>query len=298
MSDILYSKLRLEVPQALDGENATITSEHGNSRVVQMSSPITDIMLAGMEKYRVQAGYADDYVLLGYGQIKKVEELYPPTNLDDASWSFIQRLIADGDFATYYAVGDTKTFQINNKTYTAEVVAINGGTGSAGSWYPANTVDFICKELYETAQQYNSTATNSGGFPSSALKNTLVNMIYPLLPSDLKDVIIAKSHSYNIDRNGTMSTDSTKLWLPTYYEMTGYTSDTEAKGESSSNNKRYTLASKIKNRNGQTSANTWWLGTLRSNGSSEFVIVSTSGTVGGGYSATTKYSVPICFRIG
>lgn len=73
MSDILYSKLRLEVPSALNGENATITSERGNSRVVQMTSPITDIMLAGMEKYRVQAGTTDENVSFGYGEIKKVE---------------------------------------------------------------------------------------------------------------------------------------------------------------------------------------------------------------------------------
>lgn len=71
MSDILYSKLRLEVPLTLNGENATITSERGNSRVVQMSSPITDIMLAGMEKYRIQAGAVDEFMSFGYGEIKK-----------------------------------------------------------------------------------------------------------------------------------------------------------------------------------------------------------------------------------
>lgn len=73
MSDILYSKLRLEVPSSLNGQNATITSERGNSRVVQMASPITDIMLAGMEKYNVKAGITDEDVSFGYGQIKKVK---------------------------------------------------------------------------------------------------------------------------------------------------------------------------------------------------------------------------------
>ena len=73
MSDVLYSKLRLEVPQALDGEDATITSSKGAVRTVEMSSPITDIMLAGMEKYRVQAGTTDEYVSFGYGEIKKME---------------------------------------------------------------------------------------------------------------------------------------------------------------------------------------------------------------------------------
>ena len=73
MNDILYSKLRLQVPQALDGEDATITSERGNTRTVELSSPITDIMLPGMEKYRVQAGITDKSVSFGYGEIQKLE---------------------------------------------------------------------------------------------------------------------------------------------------------------------------------------------------------------------------------
>lgn len=56
MSDILYSKLRLVVPAELDGENATVTDSKGNARTIAMSTPKTDIMLAGMDKYRVQAG--------------------------------------------------------------------------------------------------------------------------------------------------------------------------------------------------------------------------------------------------
>lgn len=297
MSDILYSKLRLKVPQGLDGESATITSSKGISRNVTMSSPITDIMLAGMEKYRVQAGYTDENVAFGYGEIKKIQALFVPANLDDASWELIQQLTSDGTFGNYYSVGDTKSFVINNKTYHAEVVAINDGTGSAGSWYPNKTVDFICKELYETQYQYNSSNTNAGGFPSSALRSTLVNTIYPLLPTDLKNVIIAKSHSYITSTGGAMGTDSTKLWLPTQYEISGATA-TYAPGETSSNNKKYTLSSLIKTRNGQTSAGVWWLGSLSSYYSTAFWLVDTSGGLNYGNTATNTLGVPLGFRIG
>ena len=296
MSDILYSKLRLEVPQALDGENATITSSRGAVRTVEMTSPITDIMLAGMEKYRVQAGYTDENVAFGYGEIKKIQAMFVPANLDDASWELIQQLISDGTFGNYYSVGDTKSFVINNKTYHAEVVSINDGTGIAGSWYPNKTVDFICIELYETAYQYNSIDTNTGGFPSSAIRGTLVNTLYPLLPSDLKDVIIEKSHSYNTSTSGAMGTDSTKLWLPTHYEIAGST-DTYAPGETSSNNKPYTLASKFKNRNGQSSVSNWWLGSLNSYTAKRIWAVNLSGNPGGN-NASDAHGVPLCFRIG
>lgn len=95
MSDILYSKLRLEVPSALNGENAIITSSKGTSRTVQMISPITDIMLAGMEKYNVKAGITDEDVLFGYGQIKKsVIEYLPdiqslPSTIDSVEGLFV-----------------------------------------------------------------------------------------------------------------------------------------------------------------------------------------------------------------
>lgn len=300
MSDVLYSKLRLQVPQALDGENVTITSERGNSRVIQMSSPITDIMLAGMEKYRVQAGITDESVSFGYGEIKKIEAKWFDT-LENESWANIADVIKSGKFAQVASIGDTKTFKINNKTYTAEVVAINDGTGNASQWYPANTVDFICKELYETTYRYNSSNTNSGGFPNSEIKNTLNNTIYPLLPTDLKDVIIEKSHSYQAGSyssswSSSMTTLATKLWLPTYYEIAG-TTGTYAAGETSSNNKAYTLASKAKALNGGTSAASWWLGSPRTYYSNTFWIVYTDGYLY--YSgASITYGVPVCFRIG
>lgn len=230
------------------------------------------------------------------GAINELRSIMIPTSLESASWSKIKSTIQDGTFSMYAHVGDTKTFEMNGKTYHAEVVAINDGTGDAASWYPDRTVDFICTELYETAYQYNSSATNTGGFPSSALHGTLINTLYPLLPSDLKDVIIEKSHSYITSTGGAMATDSTKLWLPTHYEIAGAT-DQYAPGETASNNKAYTLASKIKNLNGQSSASGWWLGSLNSSSATRFWRVGTNGNLGNG-AANYTYGVPVCFRIG
>lgn len=213
------------------------------------------------------------------------------------SWDTIQKYIKAGKFAEKVSIGNTKTFTLNNKTYTAEVVSINDGTGSAAQWYPNKTVDFICKELFETPYQYNSTNTNSGGFPSSALKNTLVNTIYPLFPSDLKAVIIDKSHSYNSSTSGALTTLATKLWLPTQYEISGATA-TYAPGETASNNKKYTLSSLVKKRNGQSSADLWWLGSLSSATSYRFWIVNSSGGLNTNGYATDTFGVPLGFRIG
>lgn len=223
-----------------------------------------------------------------------------PSSLEAATWNEIKTAIENGTFTSFASVGDTKTFQINNKIYTAEVVSINDGTGDASSWYPNNTVDFISTELYETTYQYNSTNVADGGFPSSALRGTLINTIYPLLPSDLKNVIIAKSHSYNINVNGTMATDSTNLWLPTRFEMGGSVNN-QAPGETESNNKIYTLSSKIKNKNGG-SANNWWLGSLYApaggGNSTSFWSMGSNGKIGINSASLSGVGVPICFRLG
>ena len=303
MSDILYSKLRLYVPAALDGENATITSARGATRTVEMTSPITDIMLAGMERYRVQAGITDEEVTFGYGQIKKLEITNVPANLEDASWSLIQELIQAGTFGNHYSVHDTKSFVIDGKTFYAEVVAINNGNDDASQWYPSKTVDFICKELY-TSSKFNSSNTNNGGFPSSSLRTYLNNSLYPNLPTDLKDIIIEKSHLYQAGRYSSgsyswvssMVNSSDKLWLPTYYEIYGG-GNTYAPGEDYLNNKPYYLSSKKKNYGGSSSYSEWWLGTPYTMGDKNLWIVREDGTINN-MTATSLYGTPICFRIG
>ncbi len=69
---IYYGKIRLLVPSVADGKNATITSERGISRTVEMSAPITDVMLAGMEKYTVQAGTGQSSASIGFGEMQKI----------------------------------------------------------------------------------------------------------------------------------------------------------------------------------------------------------------------------------
>ena len=293
---ILYGKIRINGEA---GQTIAITTPTGQSRTIQTTGQsYTDVMLPGLEEYTLSNGTLSETVLLNIGDFQEVN--LPVLTFETATWQQVQEFIQAGNFSQLASIGDTKTFVINNKTYTAEVVAINDGTGDAAQWYPANTVDFITKELYETTYRYNATNTNTGGFPSSEVKTTLNSTIYPLLPTDLKDVITEKSHSYQAGSyssswSSSMVTSSDKLWLPTYYEIAGATNQ-YASGETSSNNKAYTLASKIKNIVGG-SAYLWWLGSPYSTISSSFWLVSADGNFGANY-ASTAYGVPVCFRIG
>ena len=293
---ILYGKIRINGEA---GQTIAITTPTGQSRTIQTTGQsYTDVMLPGLEEYTLSNGTLSETVLLNIGDFQEVN--LPVLTFETATWQQVQEFIQAGNFSQLASIGDTKTFVINNKTYTAEVVAINDGTGDAASWYPANTVDFITKELYETTYRYNATNTNTGGFPSSEVKTTLNSTIYPLLPTDLKDVITEKSHSYQAGSyssswSSSMVTSSDKLWLPTYYEIAGATNQ-YASGETSSNNKAYTLASKIKNIVGG-SAGSWWLGSPRSNNGTAFWGVNTDGTFGTN-AASYTHGVPVCFRIG
>jgi hypothetical protein len=290
---IMYGKVRIHGEA---GQSITITDSKGDSRTIQTTgATYTDIALPGMEEYTLSNSSKLESVLLSIGDFAEVT--LPKATLENVSWEYVSNAIKNGTFSQLASVGDTKSFVMNNKTYHAEVVSINDGTGDAASWYPNKTVDFITTELYETTYTYNSTNTNTGGFPNSALRGTLVNTLYPLLPFDLRNVIIEKSHSYNINTSGAMRTDSTKLWLPTQYEISGATR-TYAPGETSLNNKAYTLASNIKNLNGQTSAQTWWLGSLSTYQSGYFCVIYSGHVNEGYYASFTSSGVPICFRIG
>ena len=295
--DILFGKIRI---YAMAGTQYTITSSGGNVQTGTIPSGATfaDRIVPGLDEYTVSNGISNVNVSVNYGEMVKVQ-LY--SSLDEVSWADIQTLIQENKFADYFSVGATKTFTIGGNTYTAEAVSINDGTGAAGQWYPESTVDFITKELYTTKYRYNATNNNSGGFPSSEIKTTLNSTIYPLLPSDLKSVITAKSHSYQAGSyssswSSSMVTSSDNLWLPTYYEIAGGSAQ-YVEGENVNNNKPYILDSKIKMVNGESSASYWWLGSPFSGGSSYFWNV----TTGGGFdanTASTTYGVPLCFRIG
>lgn len=295
--DILFGKIRI---YAMAGTQFTITSSGGNVQTGTIPSGATfvDRIVPGLDEYTVSNGISNVNVSVNYGEMVKVQ-LY--SSLDEVSWADIQTLIQENKFADYFSVGATKTFIVNGKTYTAEAVSINDGTGAASQWYPEKTVDFIAKELYETKYRYNATNNNSGGFPSSEIKTTLNSTIYPLLPSDLKSVITAKSHSYQAGSyssswSSSMVTSSDNLWLPTYYEIAGGSAQ-YVEGENVNNNKPYILDSKIKMVNGESSASRWWLGSPNSSTSYAFWLVNT----GGGFTASdasSTYGVPLCFRIG
>ena len=232
------------------------------------------------------------------------EDGIAPKNLEDATWTNIQKLVAADIFKNYYKIGATKTITLTTgEQVVMKVASINDGSGLAGTYYPKGTVDFISVDCLKTAYQINSTATNAGGWFSCDLRKTLNNSILATLPTDLKNSIIEKTHYRSIGSQSTeLRSSSDKLWLPTNYEVNGEIKSAAANTENENYNNHYLIfandSARIKHLGTDGSACHWWLSSSGMGDNNVFNIVSSAGSAYTNTAVTGNYGVPICFRIG
>lgn len=227
-----------------------------------------------------------------------------PASLEDATWAEIQAAIHDGTLSQFASEGDTKSVVIGGNTFHLQLASINDGTGTAGSYYPAHTADFISVELLPDSHVINSSRSNVGGWNGCEMRTYLNNTIYPTLPSDLRDVIIEKTH---MRTEGNQSTNfisaSDKLWLPTKVECFG-AGTIASYGEDFTYNKQYSIFtndnSRKKKKSNSNTFISWWLSTPRVDSSTLFGGVSEIGfTADYSYTHTDDLNgVALCLRIG
>lgn len=221
-----------------------------------------------------------------------------PETLNDCSWDLIQELAYAGTLGDYYNEGDTKEITIGANTITMQLASINNGTGTAGQYYPNGTADFVSVELLPDLHVMNSTATNVGGWNGSQMRTYLNETVYPTLPSDLKSVIVEKTHMRTAGNQSTsLVSASDKLWLPTTWEVSGISST-----EGADYNIYYSIFpdsnSRKKHRKSEpTSAREWWLSSPIGNNSTNFQSISTYGS-NTGENANLSRGVALCFRVG
>lgn len=206
-----------------------------------------------------------------------------PASLEDATWDQIQKAVQDGTLSQFASEGDTKTVTIGNYTYHMQLASINDGTGTAGTYYPNHTADFISVELMDSLHNMNDSRTNTGGWNSCKMRTYLNSTVYPTLPTDLKSVIIEKAHMRTSgDGSTNLISASDKLWLPTDWEVFG--SATES-GESATYNKHYSIFSTGNSRKKHK---------VDSVGTNEYWFLSspilTQGSLGYGFKAVNPYS--------
>lgn len=221
--------------------------------------------------------------------------------LEPMTWAQIQTAIRNGTLPQS-AVGQTKSFSFEGYTYHMQLASINDGTGSAGTYYPNHTADFISVELLNDMHVMNSTATNVGGWNDCAMRTYLNSTIYPALPSDLRAVIIDKTHMRTAGNQSTsLVSASDKLWLPTTYEMFGENSQSYL--DDADHNIYYSIfpdnTSRIKYRLADpTTALRWWLSSPNVVYSIYFALVNGGGGRDDYGVANISLGVAIGLRIG
>ena len=200
----------------------------------------------------------------------------------DDSWDTIASAVKSGTYP--YQVGDTKTVDMGSLgTHTVRVAntssCTNGETSETACGFVVEFADIISE------QKMNSTKTNVGGWPASAMRTYVNTTIYNALPSDLQNVIatttVVSSHG---STSGVANfTSSDKLYLLSTKEVwnggTGYdTAEAETRQLDYYKNNGVTTSNysgAIKQSNG-TNTN-WWLRSAYSSATNFFFLVAGSG---------------------
>ena len=221
--------------------------------------------------------------------------------LNDLSWAQIDTLGAAGVLGKMFALGDTKDVTLSGiGTMTLQIADFDHDYLSGATTAKKAAVTFLCKNLLYPTYQMNSSDTNSGGFPSSALCSTLNGSIYNALPSDLKAVIKTAYKWYGTGdaaTNGKWS--GHKLWLPLTFEMFGESSYSPPTERTTGNARQYPIftdnASRIKKmNNGGGSAQWYWLASPSASNSTSFCSVISDGSSN---SHGASFSFGVCFGL-
>ena len=193
----------------------------------------------------------------------------------DDSWDTISSAVKSGTYP--YQVGDTKTVDMGSLgTHTVRVAnttaCTNGETSETACGFVVEFADIISE------QKMNSTDTNVGGWPASAMRTYVNTTVYNALPSDLQNVITETSV---VSSHGSTSSD--KLYLLSTKEVwnggTGYdTAEAETRQLDYYKNNGVTKSNysgAIKQYNGTNTI--WWLRSAYSSATNFFFLVADSG---------------------
>ena len=198
-----------------------------------------------------------------------------------STWAEIKAAVQAGingvDLSEHWAVGDTKSVTLTtNEVIELQIAGFNHDTYSDGVTAP---VTLVMKNCLNATSAMNSSNTNSGGYPASAMKTWVETNIYNKLPSDLKAIVapVKKKCYTKYNQASSLSEANYNVWLLAEVEVFDSVSYTIGNSEGT----KYPIftdnASRVKKVNG--SANAWWLRSAYSRDLVYFVRTSSGGNV-------------------
>ena len=236
-------------------------------------------------------------------------EVTPPESFEADSWETIAANVKVGNLSKY-KVGDEKEVTLTGDyagTYTVRIANTSKPAECEGDDFSQSACGFVVefKDIITQAQM-NSTGTNAGGWPSSAMYNLVNTNIYNSLPEDLKNAIIdtdvVSSRGNQSGATNYKSTD--KLYLLSNQELWGANSGSYDTSRESTRQLDYyeSIGVTADNYSGaikqyQGSNAPWWLRSAYSYSSNSFYSVISNGDWNINF-ANFTYGVAPAFRIG
>lgn len=161
---------------------------------------------------------------------------YPLTDFSTISdtWEQIIASTQDGTYAAKYAIGDTKSIVINNRTYYMELVGKDVDVLASDGVTPVATTWVVYKYLYF------STSTPSANWSSSSAR-TLLNgdNVLGKFPEAVKDAV-KEVKKYSKNASSVEVETSEKVWIPSLREYDSAYSAAETQGPTYTMAKRKT----------------------------------------------------------
>ena len=217
------------------------------------------------------------------------------------SWDTIAQMAESGLASQVYNLGDTKNITISGVgTMTLEIADFDHDYLSGSTSANKAGISMITRDLLPNTRQMNSSNTNSGGFPASALYDYLNGTILNGLPSDLRSALKTTYKWYGTGNNTTNGQwHGCKVWIPLEYEMFGTTKYAPATEHTTGNARKYPIftdnASRIKRmNNGSGDAQWYWEASPRESTAERFCNVSNDGSAGGNYAGAAR---GVCFGL-
>lgn len=213
----------------------------------------------------------------------------------DNSWSEIIEACEKNKVPETWKPGDQKTMTIEGAEYWVDIIGKNHDLFSDGSGVAPLT--FQLHECYSSAKRMNGSATSSGSWEKSEMRNTTLPLLLTLMPSEVQSAIKAVDKRTAAGSTGTNSklitVTSDKLFLLSEVEVFGSTYYSPSIDEGTQY--EYYAAGNSKIKYTGSTAQLWW---ERSPLTAEgfFCAVSTTGDFEGYQAHTSRYvAFAFCF---
>ena len=282
----------------------------GNATVVKAKETLNGTLTITLNKTATEEVREEYVCTLTFNAVERNElgrGIPNPVSFTTDSWETIQKAVQTGNTGVYN-VGDTKTIELTNfGTHTLRIAnnteCTNGETSKTACGFVVEFADII--ENHE----FNSTATNLGGWRDSELRTYVNNTIYNSLPSDLQNVIIiTKVISGHGKTSGETNFETEdKLYLLSSEEIYGNFANFASKGNDTATDVSKQLdyykeqgtttsnkSKAIKQYNGINQW--WWLRSAHLKFADDFLSVTSDGSWSDGI-AINSYGISPAFRI-